>query len=188
MTTDKQFLQWIHDRLRYEHGENIYMDYMHKLRAIIEATPAAETHCFACAGHGASLDGSRDCSRCNGTGEKPAAPQEAKPNVSAANTSEERVQDSEKIAQEAKVVAWHYRLKNNSGWSPWFISSGEKKPKKGKFQDIELRPLVYGDIAAASHQEAKPVAAGWTRADDGMVYWYCYCCADKPATTAKEET
>jgi len=36
--TDKQFLQWIHDRLRYEHGENIYMDYMHKLRAIIEAT------------------------------------------------------------------------------------------------------------------------------------------------------
>ncbi|MFL9880837.1 hypothetical protein PQR63_20735 [Herbaspirillum rhizosphaerae] len=44
-------------------------------RALLSAPPAAETHCIACAGHGASLDGSRDCVRCGGTGEKtPAVP------------------------------------------------------------------------------------------------------------------
>jgi hypothetical protein len=42
MITDKQFLQWVHDRLRYGHGENIHMDSMHKLRAIIEATPDSQ--------------------------------------------------------------------------------------------------------------------------------------------------
>ena len=36
---DKQFLGWIHDRLLHVYKENGYMDYMHKLRAIIEATP-----------------------------------------------------------------------------------------------------------------------------------------------------
>ena len=34
--TDKHFLQWIYDRLQYEHGENIRLDYMHKLKAIIK--------------------------------------------------------------------------------------------------------------------------------------------------------
>ena len=27
---DKEFLEWIRDRLRYVHGENINFDYMHK--------------------------------------------------------------------------------------------------------------------------------------------------------------
>ena len=35
---DKEFLQWIHDRLQHQHGENPYVDYMHKLRAIIKET------------------------------------------------------------------------------------------------------------------------------------------------------
>lgn len=36
---DKSFLQWIHARLLTVHGENEMVDYMHKLRCIIEATP-----------------------------------------------------------------------------------------------------------------------------------------------------
>lgn len=32
---DKLFLKWIHDRLHYVHGEDINVDYLHKLRAII---------------------------------------------------------------------------------------------------------------------------------------------------------
>jgi len=36
---DKQFLQWIYDRLKYEHGEDYRVDYMGKLRNIIAATP-----------------------------------------------------------------------------------------------------------------------------------------------------
>jgi acetylornithine deacetylase/succinyl-diaminopimelate desuccinylase-like protein len=35
---DREFLQWIHDRLNQVHGENEFVDYMHKLRAIINAT------------------------------------------------------------------------------------------------------------------------------------------------------
>ena len=35
---DKEFLQWLHDRLVKLHGENVDVDYMHKLRAIVEAT------------------------------------------------------------------------------------------------------------------------------------------------------
>ena len=36
---DKQFLQWIYDRLKYVHGEYYRVDYMGKLRSIIAATP-----------------------------------------------------------------------------------------------------------------------------------------------------
>ncbi len=36
---DKRFLQGIHDRLEKVHGEKREMDYMHKLRAIINAYP-----------------------------------------------------------------------------------------------------------------------------------------------------
>jgi len=36
---DKDFLFWIHQRLLIVHHENPSMDYMHKLRAIIEITP-----------------------------------------------------------------------------------------------------------------------------------------------------
>ena len=35
---DKEFLQWIHNRLHQVHGENINVDYMRKLRAIINVT------------------------------------------------------------------------------------------------------------------------------------------------------
>lgn len=37
---DKSFLRFIHARLRDHHGENPNFDYMHKLLAIAEATPA----------------------------------------------------------------------------------------------------------------------------------------------------
>ena len=37
--TDKQFLIWIHERLRLVHSENEHVDYMYKLRSIIESTP-----------------------------------------------------------------------------------------------------------------------------------------------------
>ena len=36
---DKDFLCWIHERLEHVHGESPLKDYMHKLRAIIRATP-----------------------------------------------------------------------------------------------------------------------------------------------------
>lgn len=36
---DKQFLTWIHERLVHVHNEKNNMDYMWKLRAIIQATP-----------------------------------------------------------------------------------------------------------------------------------------------------
>ena len=35
---DKDFLQWIYNRLKSVHGENPNFDYMHKLKSIIEAT------------------------------------------------------------------------------------------------------------------------------------------------------
>ena len=34
---DKVFLQWIHDRLTDVHKENENLDYMHKLRAVIDS-------------------------------------------------------------------------------------------------------------------------------------------------------
>lgn len=37
--TDKEFLVWVHDRMAYVHGENVNVDYMHKLRAIINVIP-----------------------------------------------------------------------------------------------------------------------------------------------------
>jgi hypothetical protein len=36
---DREFLIWLHGRLEKVHGENDCYDYMHKLRAIIRATP-----------------------------------------------------------------------------------------------------------------------------------------------------
>jgi hypothetical protein len=36
---DRDFLIWIHARLEHVHGESHLVDYMHKLRAIIAATP-----------------------------------------------------------------------------------------------------------------------------------------------------
>jgi len=50
---DKEFLQWIHDRLENVHGENALVDYMHKLRAIINATDENKLTpnvCNACKG------------------------------------------------------------------------------------------------------------------------------------------
>lgn len=36
---DREFLIWLHERLKLVHGESELKDYMHKLRAIICATP-----------------------------------------------------------------------------------------------------------------------------------------------------
>lgn len=36
---DREFLTWIHERLRKVHGEPKEIDYMGKLRSIIAATP-----------------------------------------------------------------------------------------------------------------------------------------------------
>lgn len=37
---DRDYLMWLHERLELVHGESPFTDYMHKLRAIIAATPA----------------------------------------------------------------------------------------------------------------------------------------------------
>lgn len=37
--TDKEFLWWIHERLVWVHREQELMDYMHRLRAIIQDLP-----------------------------------------------------------------------------------------------------------------------------------------------------
>lgn len=39
---DREFLMWLHERLERVHGERPTVDYMHKLRAIIKATPAEQ--------------------------------------------------------------------------------------------------------------------------------------------------
>ena len=39
---DKDFLQWTHDRLIFQHAEPPNVDYMHKLRAVIAATDAEQ--------------------------------------------------------------------------------------------------------------------------------------------------
>lgn len=36
---DKEFLQWIFDRLQYVHKENPNYDYMHKLKSLIATIP-----------------------------------------------------------------------------------------------------------------------------------------------------
>jgi hypothetical protein len=36
---DREFLIWIHERLEHVHNESTFVDYMHKLRSIITATP-----------------------------------------------------------------------------------------------------------------------------------------------------
>jgi hypothetical protein len=43
MTTDREFLTFIHDRLLNVHHENELLDYMHRLRAIIAKLPADRT-------------------------------------------------------------------------------------------------------------------------------------------------
>ena len=37
---DQEFLIWLHERLVQVYGESPLVDYLHKLRAIIAATPA----------------------------------------------------------------------------------------------------------------------------------------------------
>jgi hypothetical protein len=36
---DKEFLQWIYERMEYVHHENPLKDYMHKLKAIVDDYP-----------------------------------------------------------------------------------------------------------------------------------------------------
>lgn len=40
---DKQFLTWIHERLVHVYHEDNHIDYMWKLRAIIQTTPEDQT-------------------------------------------------------------------------------------------------------------------------------------------------
>ena len=39
---DREFLMWIHERLEHVHKESSSVDYMHKLRAVIKATPPGQ--------------------------------------------------------------------------------------------------------------------------------------------------
>lgn len=39
---DREFLMWVHERLELVYGDNPLMDYMYKLRSIINATPAEQ--------------------------------------------------------------------------------------------------------------------------------------------------
>lgn len=39
---DREFLAWIHERMEFVNGESPLMDYMHKLRAIVLATPKGQ--------------------------------------------------------------------------------------------------------------------------------------------------
>lgn len=49
---DREYLMWLHERLEHVHGESSLMDYMHKLRAIIRATPEKQEtpNCNSCNG------------------------------------------------------------------------------------------------------------------------------------------
>ena len=40
---DRDFLMWLHERLEHVHGESPVVDYMYKLRAIIQATDPEKT-------------------------------------------------------------------------------------------------------------------------------------------------
>jgi len=46
--TDKEFLQWIHDRLQYVHNTNGNLDYMRRLRALTATTPEISDPCYNC--------------------------------------------------------------------------------------------------------------------------------------------
>ena len=48
MLTDREFLLWIHDRLQYVHKENPNVDYMHRLRAIIDDMEPTKTIKMRC--------------------------------------------------------------------------------------------------------------------------------------------
>lgn len=53
LDSDRNFLMWIHERLQHVYGESELLDYMHKLRAIIEKTPYWNSNrctSFACNG------------------------------------------------------------------------------------------------------------------------------------------
>ena len=39
---DKEFLEWLRDRLHFQHGEKLNVDYMLKLQAIIDNTEEDE--------------------------------------------------------------------------------------------------------------------------------------------------
>ncbi len=54
---DREFLMWLHERLEHVHGENDLLDYMHKLRNIIRATPEEQE---SLSGSGNSLSGLKD--------------------------------------------------------------------------------------------------------------------------------
>lgn len=43
METDREVLLWFHQRLVHQHGESPIVDYMHRLRWIIQATSPRKT-------------------------------------------------------------------------------------------------------------------------------------------------
>ena len=43
--SDKEFLQWIYDRMVHQYNENPLYDYMHKLKAIVDNMSAVKENC-----------------------------------------------------------------------------------------------------------------------------------------------
>lgn len=69
---DREYLMWLHERLEHVHGESPLVDYMHKLRAIIRATPEKrETpNCDSCNGL-EERSAMSACKRCGQESEMP---------------------------------------------------------------------------------------------------------------------
>jgi hypothetical protein len=45
----------------------------------------------------------------------------------------------------SEPIAWYYRFKDAKGWRLWNINLGPDKPVNVAFEDMEARPLVFGD-------------------------------------------
>jgi len=54
---DKEFLLWLHDRLVYQHNENFNVDYMHRLRSIINDLPEDKETANVCRSFGGDYTG-----------------------------------------------------------------------------------------------------------------------------------
>lgn len=51
-------------------------------------------------------------------------------------------------------VAWYYRFKNKSGWTAWMTTPvGSEKPVNVAFEDMECRPLVFGDTSPPAQRK-----------------------------------
>lgn len=62
---DKEFLQWIHDRLVDIHGEDPDFDYMHKLKSIIDNMKVSNGIVIECGSEGHAYEDATDgCYSC----------------------------------------------------------------------------------------------------------------------------